>query len=88
MLTIDGNLPLVAQESAIRAYEAGGSELLGLLPLVDGSEDNGASFQDLAPGNRPAQINLTTGTIPTQANLVCVATIYVDGTLTKVSAYR
>lgn len=88
MLKLDGNQSLAAQESAIRAYEAAGTELLGLAPMMDGTNDNGASFQNLAPGNRSAQIHLTTGVVPTQATLVCVATIHIAGTLTKTSAYR
>jgi len=88
MLKMNGNQSLADQESAIRAEEAAGSELLGFVSMMDGTTDNGASFQDLAPGNHPAQIHLTTGVVPTQAKLVCVATIYVAGTLTKTSAYR
>jgi hypothetical protein len=88
MLKIDGNQSLADQQSAIRAYEAAGSALQGLWPVMDGSHDNGASFQNLAPGNHPSQINLTTGVIPATTTLVCVATIFIAGTLTKISAYR
>jgi hypothetical protein len=88
MFNIDGNQSLANQEAAIRDYEAAACELLGILPLMDGSNNNGASFQNLAAGVEPNQISLTLGAIPPGGTLVCVATIYVVGILTKVFAYR
>jgi hypothetical protein len=88
MFNMDGNQSLAAQELAIRAYEAAGCELLGILPLMDGTNDNGASFKNLAAGVQPTQINLTQGAVPAAAALVCVATIYASGNLQKISAYR
>ena len=88
METIDGNSPLSAQESAIRLKEAAGCELLGLLPLMDGSNTNGASFRNLAPGQCPPPITLTNKALPVQATLVCCATIYVRGQLSLIMAFR
>lgn len=88
MQNIDGNLSLANQEAAIRGYEAAADKLLGFAPLMDGTEFNGVSFVTLDPGTQPKTINLTTGAVPPGGTLVCFATIYVNGNLTPVSAYR
>ncbi len=88
METIDGNSSLSEQESAIRLREAAGCELLGLLPLMDGSNTNGASFRNLAAGQCPPPISLTNTTLPPNRNLISCATIFVGGRLSQIRAFR
>ena len=87
MINFGGNRSLAQLQIDIRAFENAGRELLGFLPLMDGTTDNGASFKDLAVGC-PAQINLTQVAVPVTGTLVCFATIYVSGNLVPISAYR
>jgi hypothetical protein len=88
MFTTDEDLSLGDQEAAIQSYEAGACELLGFMPLMDGTNNNGVSFRELVAGSALDTPRLTTEQRPPPATPICVATIYVAGVLTKVWAYR
>lgn len=86
--TIDGNMTLADQESAVQFKDAKGYQLQSLKAVGASPPTNEAEFEQLPDGQLPDLLKLVIGSVPVGETEVWSGTIYIEGKQKKAAAYR